>query len=381
MTNMGGRMRIAILGTRGIPANYGGFETFAEEMAPRLVDRGHDVVVYGRSNVIKWPEPYYKGVRLVVLPTLPGKYTDTPVHTILSCAHAMFQRYDVVLVCNAANAPFLIALRALGTPVVLNVDGIERMRRKWGLVGKAWYRIGELLATKVPSAIVSDAQVIKEYYETEWSTASTMIPYGADILRPDTADELENWGLLPRSYVLVVTRLEPENNADFVIRAFKGVKTNLRLVVVGDAPYAPEYRQKVLDLADEDDRVVMTGFVYGKGYRELQANAYCFVQATEVGGTHPALVEGMWLCGAVLVNGTPENREVIGRAGEAYEPGSLTSLTNALQSLVDNPGRADELRPLARERVETEYSWSAVTTAYENLLKRVSRRRNQTALG
>ncbi len=367
-------MRIAILGIRGIPARYGGFETFAEELAPRLVARGHDVTVYGRSNSVDRSITEFQGVRVVVLPTLPGKYTDTPVHTIFACLHAMFQHYDAVLACNAANAPFLLLLRLAGIPVVLNVDGIERMRRKWGLAGQAWYRLGEYFATKVPSALVSNARVIQEYYESQWGVDSTMIPYGADIERPTSVDELLRWGLRPQEYVLVVTRLEPENNADFVIRAFREVSTSMRLVIVGDAPYAAEYRKMVLNLAAEDDRVLMTGFVYGVGYRELQANAYCFVQATEVGGTHPALIEGMWLCGAVVANGTPENREVLAMAGDCYEPGQIESLREILQNLLNDPERACGLRQLARQRVETQYSWSVVSEAYDDLLSSMARR-------
>src|SRR5665648_121243 len=178
-------MRIAILGIRGIPANYGGFETFAAELAPRLVQRGHDVTVYGRSGAVTTTERVYKGVRLVVLPTIHTKHLDTPVHTMVSCAHAMFQHYDVVLVCNAANALFTIALRATRTPVVLNVDGIERLRKKWSKAGRGWYWMSEFLATKIPNAIVSDAGVIQDYYRQRWGAESAMIPYGATTECPE----------------------------------------------------------------------------------------------------------------------------------------------------------------------------------------------------
>src|SRR5262245_44332076 len=154
-------MKLAIIGTRGIPANYGGFETFAEELSTRLVARGHDVTVYGRSNNIKYTEPIYKGVRLTILPTIGTKYLDTVVHTFLSVLHALVQeRFDCVLMCNAANAIFAIVPRLTGTPVALNVDGIERLRKKWGLAGRAYYRLSEYLATIIPNVIISDADVI-----------------------------------------------------------------------------------------------------------------------------------------------------------------------------------------------------------------------------
>src|SRR5215472_8272250 len=151
-------MKLAILGTRGIPANYGGFETFAEELGTRLASRGHDVTVYGRSNNIRYPHNTYNGVRLTILPTIGTKHLDTVAHTLLSVLHAMTQRFDCVLMCNAANAVFCIVPRLTRTPVVLNVDGIERLRKKWGPAGRAYYRLSEYLATIIPNVIVTDAR-------------------------------------------------------------------------------------------------------------------------------------------------------------------------------------------------------------------------------
>lgn len=366
---------MAIIGTRGIPASYGGFETFAQELAPRLVERGHDVTVYGRRHVIKWDEPYYRGVRVVLLPTIATKYTDTPVHTLLSCLHALGSGYDVVLACNAANALFLVILRVFGIPTVLNVDGIERLRRKWGPLGRGWYRLGEYLATKVPSVAVSDAEVIRQYYLHRWGSDSIMIPYGADTEPQSTQDaNLERWSIEPHKYVLVVTRLEPENNADMVVRAFHSVVTDMRLMIVGDAPYASGYKQHLDGLAALDDRVVLAGSVYGDDYVALQKNAYCYVQATEVGGTHPALIEAMALCGCVVANGTPENVEVLGSTGLTYGPGDQDELSEILQQLLDQPSRAESMRPASRERIQRHYSWDAVTDAYERVFEGLRRR-------
>src|SRR5205814_704527 len=150
-------MRIAILGTRGIPANYGGFETFAEELSTRLAARGHDVTVYGRSNNIRFPGKIYKGVKLAILPPIGTKHLDTVAHTFLSVLHAFPKRFDCILMCNAANAVFAVVPRLRATPVALNVDGIERLRKKWGPAGRAYYRISEYLATVIPNVIVTDA--------------------------------------------------------------------------------------------------------------------------------------------------------------------------------------------------------------------------------
>ena len=157
-------MNITIMGIRGIPANYGGFETFIEEIAPRLVERGHNVTVYGRSNCIDYKEPFYKGVRIRILPTISHKYLDTVVHTFLCAVANLFHKSDIVFICNSANAAFSFIPRFKGTPVVLNVDGLEWKRKKWNALGKAFYKISEFLATFLPNTIVSDAKVVQNYY-------------------------------------------------------------------------------------------------------------------------------------------------------------------------------------------------------------------------
>src|SRR5437867_5709724 len=202
-------MKLAILGTRGIPANYGGFETFAEELSVRLAARGHDVTVYGRSRNIRHREKTFNGVKLSILPTIGTKHLDTVVHTFLSVFHALPRRFDCLLVCNAANALFTIVPRLFRTPVALNVDGIERLRKKWGTAGRAYYRLSEYLATMIPNVVVSDAKVIRDYYLREYRKSSVMIVYGANCEQAKTTTILDQLGVRPRDYFLYVSRLEP----------------------------------------------------------------------------------------------------------------------------------------------------------------------------
>lgn len=366
-------MRIAILGIRGIPANYGGFETFADQLAPRLVERGHDVTVYGRRGAVNWKDSHYKGVRLVILPTIHTKHLDTPVHTLLACMHAATSGYDVVLACNAANALFTVILRIAGTPVVLNVDGIERLRKKWGWAGRSWYRLSEYFATKVATELVADAAEIQAYYRDRWGARSTMIPYGASTSRPEGASALKTYGVEPRDYVLAVARLEPENNVDLIVRAFSRVRTDMHLVIVGDTPYQSDYKQGLRDTAARDPRVIMTGFLYGELCRELQSNSFCYVHAADVGGTSPALLESMGLGGCVIVSSTPQNLEVVDATGWSFDAGSQDSLVERLQFVVDHPDEADAMRERARARVKSVYSWEAITRAYEGLLAKTAR--------
>jgi glycosyltransferase involved in cell wall biosynthesis len=365
-------VRIAILGTRGIPANYGGFETFAEELGVRLAARGHEVTVYGRAHYVDRRLGTYRGVRLVVLPTVRHKYLDTVVHTAIATAHVTPRRYDVVLVCNAANALFCAWPRPLGTRVVLNVDGIERKRRKWNALGRAWYLMSERLATWLPDAVVTDARTIREYYAKRYGAETTFIPYGCTVGREEGRDVLDRFGLEPGSYVLYVSRLEPENNALAVIEGFERTDLDRRLVVVGDAPYAREYRAALGRAAGP--RVVFTGAVYGRGYRQLQSHAFAYVHATEVGGTHPALVEAMGFGNCVVVNDVPENREVAGEAAEYFAAADPASLARVLERLDRDSSLLDRRRTAARDRARDDYSWDAVTDQYEALFARLCAR-------
>jgi len=359
-------MKIAILGTRGIPANYGGFETFAEELSWRLAARGHQVTVYCRSN--RYPNdrrPVYRGVQRCLLPTIPHKYTDTVVHGFLSAWHAAFSSYDVVYFCNTANGLWTIIPRLFGKRVAINVDGLEWQRRKWNWLGRMWHRIGAKLCTIFPHALVTDAKVIYDYYKSTFGVESYLIPYGAPTQRLETTETLERFGLAPRRYLLYVSRFEPENNPDKVVEAFERVKTDLKLVMVGDSPYAPEFVQKVR--STRDPRIIFTGYVYGRGYVELQSHAYAYIHATEVGGTHPALVEAMGLGNCVLVNGTPENLEVAGGAAIPFDAHNPADLADKIQRIVDHPETADHYRKKALQRIEDRYSWDRVADLTEQL--------------
>jgi glycosyltransferase involved in cell wall biosynthesis len=364
-------MRIAILGTRGIPASYGGFETFAEQLSTRLVARGHDVTVYCRAHYVSPRQIEYKGVRLKVLPTIRHKYFDTVVHAGLSSLHAAaLRRFDAALICNAANAPFAPVLRAAGVPVAINVDGLEHKRRKWNWLGKNYYRVAERLSVWLPNQTVTDARVIQDYYLATYGARSTMIAYGAEVERRADKQAVSRWGVEPNRYVLYVSRLEPENNAEMVIEAFRRVRTPQKLLVVGDAPYAHEYIAHLRSLARRDRRIVFTGFVFGDAYRALQQNAFCYVHATEVGGTHPALLEAMGYGNCVLTLNTPENVEVTGDAAIHYR--DTGDLAAQLQRVLRGGAMVAQYRQRAQARIRERYDWEHVVDEYERLFARMA---------
>ena len=360
-------MRFAILGTRGIPARYGGFETFAEELSTRLAKRGHQVTVYCRE---RYSAPAYRGVRLQYLPTIRHKYLDTLVHSALSTLHVLGSRYDALLYCNAANAVFTWMPRVVGMPVALNVDGLERHRKKWNALAKAWYRCSEWLATWLPNVVVSDAQAIAQYYREKYQRDSVMIPYGAEVGTVEGTGVLHELGLEPKKYFLYVSRMEPENNGLLVREAFERVATDLKLALIGDAPYAAEYVAKVRDT--RDPRIVIPGAIYGAGYGDLGSHCFAYIQATEVGGTHPALIEAMGRGALTLYLDTPENAEVAGGAGLPFTQENLTGVMQRVLAMSEE--ERESWRARAVERVQSRYSWEAVTDSYEKLLEGLARR-------
>ncbi len=360
-------MKVAILGSRGVPARYGGFETLAEELGRRLAERGDEVTVYGRSG---WVEPSlseYRGMRIVVLPAPRRKHLETVVSTFLAACHAAMSGFDAVLMLNAANAPWIRILQLAGIPVAINVDGLERKRRKWGFAGRAYYRLCERLAASMADVLVTDARVIERYYRRAYHLPSRMIPYGGDLESPAHHDLLHRMGLTPGEYVLYVSRFEPENNPDRVAAAYAKTGGSRKLVMVGDAPYASRLMLRVQQLADR--RVILPGAVYGTDYRQLVFNCRLYIHATEVGGTHPALVEAMGAGRPVLYLDTPENREVAGGAGLPFSFDRGLRLEEVLETVLDDPALLASLGARAKERVQSRYRWEDVALAYHEVLE------------
>ncbi len=359
-------LKIALMGTRGVPASYSGFETCVEQLGSRLAARGHDVTVYARKHHISYDKPVYRGMKLVKLPTIANKYLDTIVHTFLSSVHGLFQGYDIVLYFIAGNSPVAWIPRLAGQKTIINVDGLDWKREKWPEFAKRYIRFAERLSGVTANAVISDSRVVQRYYQDVYHIPTTYIAYGAELPRREPGETLRKLGLKPREYVLYVGRLVPENCAHHLVEAWQGLDTEMKCVIVGDAPYAEDYKAQLRSY--HDPRVIMPGYVFGEGYWELASNAYAFVLTSGVGGTHPALVESMAFGNCVVVHDTPENRETLGDAGLIYN-GALggEGLRPVLQRLLDDPALVEAYRQKAAARAARKFSWEAVTDAYEAL--------------
>lgn len=358
-------MKIAILGTRGIPARYGGFETLAEQLANRLAERGHLVTVYCRRPFTRPDDVLRPGVKRVILPTISRKHFDTVFNTLLSVFHVGCSQAEVVLLCNVGNSPLAWIPRLFGKPTVLHVDGLDRKRKKWKWFARQYLHFCEFLSAYTPTRLLTDAVAIRDYYLQRYRRDSAMIAYGAEVPQlPRVPWQEHDFNIPQRRYILYVCRLEPENNPELVIRAYAQLKTEWPLVVVGDNKYTPGYVDRLKQLASGNVRFV--GSVYGPRYWELQNNAGLFVSAFEVGGIHPALVEAMAAGNTLLYLDTRENREAVGDCGVAFHA-NREELASAMQQLLDSPERRDELARKALARAAEFYSWERIVDQYEQL--------------
>jgi glycosyltransferase involved in cell wall biosynthesis len=358
-----------MMGSRGIPASYSGFETCVEQLSVRLVERGHSVTVYCRSHHVKWPEKTYKGVRLVKLPTIASKHLDTIAHTFLSMLHGEFRRYDVIYICGVGNGPLAGIPRLAGKPTAINVDGADWERDKWGGFARRYLQASERLATKFASCIVADSRVVEKYYQDRYNAPSAFVPYGSDVPHLPPGETLTRLGLKPDGYILWVGRLVPENNAHDVIETYQqlgGPATGLQLCLVGDAPYSGDYKEELKQKAGPG--VVFAGYVFGDGYHELGSNARIYAFTSGVGGTHPALLEAMAFGNCVVVNDMAANMETIGDSGLPYagEKGA-TDLARVMARAIADPALVEDYRKRAAHRAKTVYSWDVVTDQYERL--------------
>ena len=363
-------MHIAMIGTRGVPAAYGGFETAVEEIGRRLVQRGHDVTVYCRSTAAE-PKPEHLGMKLVHLPAVHLKAVETLSHTALSVAHAVTHRpLDAAFVFNAANAPFVPLLRARGIPTAVHVDGLEWKRDKWGGAGRRYYRWAERASVRHADALIADAEGIADYYRDEFAIPTELIRYGTRILRDTPTDKLAELGLSPNGYHLVVARFEPENHVDVILEGYQKSGARLPLVVVGSAPYAAGYIARVHELADGDSRIRMLGGVWDQDQLDqLYAHAHTYLHGHSVGGTNPSLLRAMGAGTAVLAWDVVFNREVLGTVGSYFDDSD--SLAILLDDVELSPHHVLEVGDALQARAEAHYCWEDVTTRYEALAARL----------
>ncbi len=362
--------RIAIIGDRGIPACYSGFGTLVEQLAVRLVDEfDFDVTVYCRKQYYEERPELFKGVRCIYLPSPGGKNFESIVHSNLSILHASFSTYDLALVLDPGNGPFVLPLKLKGTPLIIHTDGMGWKRQKWSRLQRRYYKWSEWVSARLATWLVTDSRAMQDYYRAEYATGSSFIPYAGEVGDRSDTSVLKQHNLEKRGYYLVVARHEPENNVHWIIEEYRKAKVDRPLVVVGANRYDSPYGRAIVKEAD--DKVLCIGAVYNSpALNGLFENCYVYLHGHEVGGTNPSLLNAMHVGAAPVPIDVIFHRQVMGEEGQYFrkEAGNLAEI---IKSLDNDSQRVDFLKNLARSRSDSLYRWDAVAAGYAELFRKL----------
>lgn len=365
---------IAIVGTRGVPATYGGFETSADQLSRRWAAGGHEVLVYARRNRYRDRPRRVGGVDVRYVPALDGLGLETPSSTLLAVADviARRRRYRWVHLYNTGNAFLLPLLRLAGHRTVISVDGVEWRRDKWQPAQKLAHKLGERLAVRFAHRVVADNQAVADYYRQRYGAEAAVIAYGAEPVHASeqAAAVLAPFGLEAGRYFLFVGRLVPEKGVHALIEAYRRLRPTDPLVIVGDDKPGP-YRDRLWAQGSDDVRFL--GYQYGEAYEQLLANARMYLSASSLEGTSPSLLAAMSAGVCCLVNGIPENRITSGGSVEVYEQHDIDDLVRRWQALIDDPERSEAQARRGQEHQRLHYEWDHIAKQYIDLFWSIDR--------
>jgi len=357
-------MKVAILGTRGYPYVYSGYETLVQHLAEGLVEKGVHVTVYCHRNLFATYPKTVNGVHLVYLPTLEKKSLSQLVHSFFAFLHAAFQSYDAILVCNAANGPFGLLARWAKIPAAINVDGLEWLRPKWKGLGAKYFKWAARQACRFYDVIINDSEEMRRVYLQEFGRASQVIAYGGIIRQSTQPQSIQEWSLQPGEYYLIVGRLIPDNNADILIEGFTSSSSTKKLVVVGDVPYQDAYAERIKGL--KDDRLVFTGYIRDQELlAELYHQAYGYLHGHEFGGTNPTMLKALAYGSAILALNTPFNQEMLqqGKWGRFFEK-KAESVKETINHSENHPQEMKQLKRDSPQGITKKYTWPYVVNQY-----------------
>lgn len=363
-------MKIAIIGSRGYPYVYSGYETFVKELAERLVKRGIEVHVYCHKNLYDTYPENVNGIYLHYVPTIERKALSQLVHSFLSITHSLFKPYDVLLVVNAANGPLGIITRLFRKKTLINVDGLEWLRPKWKGLGGKYFRFAAKMATMLYDVIITDAEEMRNVYLREFNKDSEVIAYGAPVTFKTEEALLGKWKLISREYYLVVGRLIPDNNADLIIKAYLKAPSHKKLVIVGDVPYKDQYVSQLRKL--ESERLIFLGYITDSTeLMTLYQHCFVYIHGHKYGGTNPTMLKAMSCNCAILALDTPFNREMLDNQFGLFFSENESTMVKALEKLETETKLVDELRYHVKNGLTEKYNWDYVTTRYLEIMKNI----------
>src|SRR5690554_3692034 len=373
MPNSTKPLHVAIIGSRGYPYVYSGYETLIKEIGERLVKRGVTLTVYCHKPLFDQQPKQVNGINLVYMPGLETKSLSQLTNSFLSIVHACFSKADVVFVVNSANGPFGLITRLFRKPTAINVDGMEWLRPKWKGLGAKYFLFASKLSTKLYDHIITDCEEMQKTYLELFNTPSTMIAYGANPAKKADADRIKKWALEDRGFYLIVGRLIPDNNADLIIEGFVKSSSKRKLVIVGDVPYQDEYADKLKQLGDE--RLIFTGYV--KDQEELAAlyhHCYAYLHGHEYGGTNPAMLKALGYDCAIIALDTRFNREMLqnGKHGRFFQK-DVSSVVAVVDKAEMAEAEMARLRSTAVLGLTDKYNWDHVTEKYLRVFQELKR--------
>ena len=373
---------IAVLGIRGLPANYGGLETCAEQVTRIWAEQGHPVLVYCRRHRYPVKIKRIGGVRLKYTRSIQSMCLGTLSHTFVSVLDLlMFERnVRVVHLYNTGNGIFAPLLKLFGKRLIISGDGLEWKREKWGSLAKLVHRIGERMAMMFADRVVVDNEVVKKYYANQYGYDPALISYGAKPIRCESSrarEILTRYGLEAKKYFLFVGRLVPEKGVHELVQAYKKINTEYPLVIIGDDANNTPYRNELL--RHQSDRIRFLGFLYGEDYEQLLTNSLLYVSASRLEGTSPSLLAAMGARVCSLVNGIEENHATADGAVLMFDKDNYEHLRQRWQQLVDEPGLIEEWAEKGQRRAVDRYRWDAVANEYLSIFSPSTERREVVA--
>jgi len=362
-------LKISIIGSRGYPYVYSGYETLVKNIGERMVTGGAQVTVYCHSYLFDQKPKQLNGIHLKYIPTIKSKSLSQPIHSFLAFWHAAFSNADVVLVLNVSNGPFGIITRLFKKPTLINVDGLEWMRPKWKGFGAIYFKWAAKMAVRFMDLIVTDAVAMQTIYKNEFNTDSVVITYGADSNKGASEALLNKWQLQSQDYYLIVGRMIPDNNSDIIIEGFINSSSTKKLVIVGDVPYQDAYAIKIKSY--QDDRLVFTGYITnGDELASLYKYCFAYMHGHEFGGTNPTLLKAMANGCAIGAIDTVFSREVLQNDQfGTYFKKDIYALSNWFQWAEANPEKLSALRLIVSKGLNEKYDWDLVTDLYLYHLK------------
>jgi glycosyltransferase involved in cell wall biosynthesis len=362
-------MVISIIGSRGYPYVYSGYETFVKELSERLVKKGYRVRVYCHKNLFTEKPKQVNGIELVYIPTIETKSLSQLIHSFLSMWHACTTGSDIILAVNAANGPWGLISKICRKPTLINVDGIEWLRPKWKGLGAKYFKFAAWLSTKLYDRIITDAEAMRQVYLDLFQKDSTVIAYGASLRYSQDPSLINRFNLAPQEYYLIVGRLIPDNNSHLLLEGFLQSNSNKKLVIVGDVPYQDDYAQSMK--AKASDRVIFLGYINNPNeLAELYHHCFAYLHGHAFGGTNPTLLKAMAYGCAILAIDTPFSREMLqnGIFGLLFQQ-TPQAVAQLMQRAEQNDALINELRLHAREGIGLRYQWDNVTEAYISVFK------------